>query len=324
MKSKIEIYQNSTGSQIKVQFENDSVWLTQEQLSDLFERDRTVISRHISNIFKEKELEEKVVCANFAHTTPHGAIKGKSQKVKVTYYNLDVIISVGYRVKSQRGVQFRQWATNRLKEYLLEGYIINERRLVEKEKEIKYLKSGIQILSRAIEQKVNEKEYEWLKYFAKGLKILDDYDNQNLDQNGITTQKAYYPTLIEYQELINQMKSEFDSNLFGLERSKGFESAIKQIEQAIGDKDLYPSLEEKATMLLYLVVKNHAFLDGNKRIAAACFLLFLERNNLLINEKSQQIISSEALASLTLFIAISNPNEIDTVKSLILSVLNRK
>lgn len=322
MNNKIEIYQNSEGVQIEVQFENESVWLTQEQLSELFERDRTVIGRHIRNIFNENELDEKVVCANFAHTTQHGAIQGKTQQKSITYYNLDVIISVGYRVKSVRGVQFRQWATNRLKEYLLEGYIVNKRRLAQKELEIKHLKSGIQILSRAIEEKANE--FEWLSNYAKGLQILDDYDHQNLDIKGLTTRKAKYPKRNEYQAIINQMKSDFDSNLFGLERNKGFESAINQIAQYVGENELYPSIEEKAAMLLYSIVKNHAFTDGNKRIAAACFLLFLNKNDLLLDEENKQIITNEALASLTLFIAISNSNEMETVKKLILSVLNRR
>lgn len=322
MSIQIEIYQNSEGSQIEVQIENESVWLNQEQLSELFERDRTVIGRHIRNIFKENELNEQEVCANFAHTTKHGAIKGKTQQKKISFYNLDLIISLGYRVKSKNGVQFRQWATQRLKEYLVNGYAINEKRLVQKEMEVKHLKTGIQILSRAIEQKVDELGFEWLTYFSKGLELLDDYDHDSLDIKGLNEQNAYYPKRNEYQELIDLMKVDFNSQLFGLERNQGFESAIHQIAQGIGEEEFYQSIEEKAAMLLYMIVKNHAFVDGNKRIAAACFLLFLEKNQLL-NNSTKSIISNEALASLTLFVAISKPEEMETVKKMIMSVLNR-
>jgi len=323
-KGKIEIYKAPDAPvELKVRLDEDTVWLNQEQLSLLFERDRTVIGRHISNIFKEGELDKKVVCADFAHTTQHGAIKGKTQQKTVTFYNLDVIISVGYRVKSQRGVQFRQWATQRLKDYLVQGYAINEKRLLQKKMQVRHLKTGIQILSRAIEEKATAEGYEWLKYFAKGLELLDDYDHEKLDKLGRSKQAAVYPSRKAYQQLINQMKADFDSTVFAVEKDRGFDSAIAQIAQGFGEEDAYPTLEEKAAMLLYLITKNHAFADGNKRIAAACFLLFLEQNGLLTNAKGSQIISHEALASLTLFVAASNPEEMETVKRLIISVLNR-
>lgn len=323
-KGKIEIYKAPDAPvELKVRLDEDTVWLNQEQLSLLFERDRTVIGRHIRNIFKEGELDEKGVCADFAHTTQHGAVKGKTQQKTVTFYNLDVIISVGYRVKSQRGVQFRQWATQRLKDYLVQGYAINEKRLQQREMQVEHLKTGIRILSRAIEEKAGEEGYEWLKHFAKGLELLDDYDHENLDNQGTSNQEAVYPAREEYQQLINQMKAGFDTAVFAVEKDKGFDSAIAQIAQGFGGEDVYPTLEEKAAMLLYLITKNHAFADGNKRIAAACFLLFLEQNGLLTNAKGQQIISNEALASLTLFVAASKPEEMETVKRLIISVLNR-
>ena len=320
--NQIEIYQANDGStQIKVQFEQDSVWLTQAQMAELFERDRTVIGRHISNVFNENELDENVVCANFAHTTQHGAIKGKSQSKYVKYYNLDVIISVGYRVKSKQGTQFRIWANNILKEYLVKGYSVNEKRLAQKEQEVQLLKNGIQILSRAIEEKTEENE--WLSIFSKGLQLLDDYDHEELDSKGLTKKTAVYPTLEDYQELINQMVVDFDSQVFGKEKDQNFQSSIAQIEKGFGDDDFYPTLEEKATMLLYLVVKNHSFVDGNKRIAAACFLKFLQTNQMLYNAQTELIISNDTLASLTLFIASSKPEEMETVKRLVISVLNR-
>lgn len=325
-KNQIEIYQANDGStQINVQFEEDTVWLNQEQLTLLFNRDRTVIGRHIRNIFNEDELTEKEVCANFAHTTQHGAIKGKTQSKNVTYYNLDVIISIGYRVKSKQGTQFRKWATQRLKEHLIQGYTINKKRLAQKEQEIQVLKNGIQILSRSVEKIIEDKvtNSEWLNIFTKGLNLLDDYDHEQLDTKGLTKKKANYPTLDEYIEVINQMKSEFDSDIFGKEKDTNFQSSITQITKGFGEDDFYPTLEEKATTLLYLIVKNHSFVDGNKRIAAACFLKFLQENNMLFKANRQTIIDNNTLASLTLFIASSKPEEMKTVKNLVISVLNR-
>ena len=322
IKNQIEIYQATDGStQINVQFEQDTVWLTQAQMAELFGKGRTTITEHINNVFTEGELLEEVVCRDFRHTTQHGAIKGKSQSKNVKYYNLDVIISVGYRVKSKQGTQFRIWANKILKEYLVKGYAVNEKRLAQKEQEVQLLKNGIQILSRAIEQKTEENE--WLSIFSKGLQLLDDYDHEELDSKGLTKKQGIYPTREDYQELINQMVVDFDSQVFGKEKDQNFESSIAQIEKGFGENDFYPTLEEKATMLLYFVVKNHSFVDGNKRIAAACFLKFLQTNEMLFNAKNELIISNDTLASLTLFIASSKPEEMVTVKRLVISVLNR-
>jgi len=320
--NKIEIYKADDGStQINVQFEQETVWLSQAQMATLFDKGRTTITEHIKNIFLEGELQEEVVCRDFRHTTQHGAIVGKKQSKKVKHYNLDVIISVGYRVKSQRGTQFRIWANSVLKNYLLKGYALNEKRLAQKEQEIQVLKNGIQILNRAIEEKTENNE--WLSIFAKGLSLLDDYDHEQLDTKGLTNKKAIYPSLSDYQNLINEMLKEFNSDVFGKEKDKSFESSIAQIEKGFDDKDFYATLEEKATMLLYLIVKNHSFVDGNKRIAAACFLKFLQQNNMLFNSQKQTLISNDTLASLTLFIASSKAEEMETVKRLVISVLNR-
>ena len=320
--NQIEIYQANDGStQINVQFEQDTVWLTQAQMAELFGKGRTTITEHIQNVFTEGELLEEVVCRDFRHTTQHGAIKGKSQSKDVKYYNLDVIISVGYRVKSKQGTQFRIWANKILKEYLVKGYAVNEKRLAQKEQEVQLLKNGIQILSRAIEEKANENE--WLSVFSKGLQLLDDYDHEQLDAKGLTKKQALYPTREDYQELINEMVVDFDSQVFGKEKDQNFQSSIAQIEKGFGENDFYPTLEEKATMLLYLVVKNHSFVDGNKRIAAACFLKFLQANQMLYNKQNELIISNDTLASLTLLIASSKPEEMKTVKRLVISVLNR-
>lgn len=322
IRNQIEIYQAQDGStQIDVQLEEETVWLTQAQMAVLFNKGRTTITEHISNVFKEGELIEEMVCRDFRHTTQHGAIKGKTQSKNVKYYNLDVIISVGYRVKSKQGTQFRIWANRIIKDYLVKGYALNEKRLAQKEQEVKLLKDGIHILSRAIEEKIEDNQ--WLTVFTKGLSLLDDYDHEQLDTKGLTTKEVNYPSLADYQELINEMLTEFDSDVFGKEKDKSFQSSIAQIGKGFGEADFYPTLEEKAAMLLYLVVKNHSFVDGNKRIAAACFLKFLQQNDMLFNSHKQPIISNDTLASLTLFIAASKPEEMQTVTRLVISVLNR-
>jgi len=315
MENQIEIYQSQDGIVLNVQLSNETVWLSQDQLTVLFERDQSVISRHLSNVFKEGELTKE---SNMQKM--HIANSDKP----VTLYSLDVIISVGYRVKSIRGTQFRQWATKRLKEYLIEGVAINEKRLAQKNKEIQVLHDGIRILSRAIEdQAINNENYAWLQQFSLGLQLLDDYDHESLDEKGKHTKKAEYPSMAEYLDLLEKMRADFNSNVFGREKDGGFDSAVNQIRQGFGEQEAYPSIGEKAAMLLYLVVKNHAFVDGNKRIAAACFLLFLDKNGLLFKDSGQLIISNEALASLTIFVAASKAEEMETVKRLLISVLNR-
>lgn len=316
MQDQIEIFKtNDDQTVVHVRFDNDTVWLSQDQLATLFERDQSVISRHLGNVFKEGEL---IKASNMQKM--HIANSDKP----IILYSLDVIISLGYRVKSLRGTQFRQWATKRLKDYLIQGVAINEKRLEQKNKEIQILHDGIRIISRAIEEQVaNNENFNWLNKFRIGLQLLDDYDHETLDNKGNHYSVACYPKILEYRDLIQQMKIEFNSDLFGKEKDGGFESATNLIQQSISDKDIYPSIEEKAAMLLYLVVKNHAFIDGNKRIAAACFLLFLERNSILYNSSGKFIISNEALASLTLFVATSKADEMETVKKLLISVLNR-
>ncbi|TXN34756.1 type II toxin-antitoxin system death-on-curing family toxin [Flagellimonas hymeniacidonis] len=322
MSYNIEIYKTEDGkSEIQVNLEKDTVWLSINQLAKLFERDKSVISRHIKNIFSEKELLFNSTVAKNA-TVPQNE-GGRVVERKIDLYNLDVIISVGYRVKSNRGTQFRQWANQKLKDYLIKGYAINQRRLAEKEEEIHFLRSSIRIVTRAIEEKAGKKGYEYLNLFSKGLLLLDDYDHENLDSKGLTKRTPIYPKESEYQDLVNKMKTEFNSDIFGFEKDESFKSALAQISKGFGETDFYPSLEEKAATLLYLIVKNHAFTDGNKRIAAACFLMFLESNKLLFNEEGEIIISNEALASLTLFIASSNAEEMETVKRLVISILNR-
>jgi len=321
MENKIEIYASADGlTQLEVQFEGETFWLNLNQISSLFEKDKSVISRHLNNIYNEGELDRNSTVAKNATVQ----IEAKREvKREIDYYNLDAILSVGYRVNSKRGTQFRQWATKRLKDYLIEGVAINEKRLEQKNKEIQVLHDGIRILSRAIEEKAIAEDFGWLNQFSIGLQLLDDYDHEALDTKGIHSKTANYPGQAEYMELVELMRAEFNSDVFGKEKDGGFDSAVNTIKQGFGEQDVYPTLEEKAAMLLYLVVKNHAFVDGNKRIAAACFLLFLERNGMLYNSAGQTIISNEALASLTLFVASSKAEEMETVRKLLISVLNR-
>ncbi len=322
----IEIYMSADKkAQLQVRFEEETVWLTQQQMSLLFGQTKQNISLHINNCFKEKELSRNSTVKD--SLTVH--IEGDREvRRKVTYYNLDVIISVGYRVKSKRGVQFRQWATARLKEYLVEGYSINKRRLDERNLEIQHLKDGIRILRRTLETH----EFETaetdnltalLDEFAQGLSLLDDFDHETLDHSGKTRTHAAIIKSDEYRSIIASMRSDFPSGSFGIEKDDSFESSTAQIYQSLGGSDLYPSLEEKAAMLLYFIVKNHSFLDGNKRIAAACFLFFMEKNGMLHGADGKPVLDGDTLAALTLFLAMSKPEEMETVKRVVISILNR-
>lgn len=319
--SEIVIYQTPDNqTQVEVQFEGETFWLSLNQIAELFGRDKSVISRHISKIYKDGELDKGATVAKNATVQIEA---GREVTRTIEYYNLDAILSVGYRVNSKRGTQFRQWATQRLKDYLVQGYAINEKRLAEKQQQVEYLKTGIRILSRAITQQATAEDSQTLQIFAKGLELLDDYDHEQLDAKGKTLRQTNYPDVKEYLNVIAKMKSAFASDVFAKPKDKGFESSVKQIAQIFGDEELYQSIEEKAATLLYLIVKNHSFVDGNKRIAAACFLHFLEKNDLLFADNNTPIISNEALAALTLFVATSKPEEMETVKQLIISILNR-
>lgn len=322
MRNLIEIYKTPDDNiQIEVKLEGETFWLSLNQIAMLFEKDNSVISRHLNNIYKEGELDRVSTVAKNATVQIEGE---RSVSRNIEFYNLDAIISVGYRVNSKRGTQFRQWTTKRLKDYLIEGVAINEKRLVEKDKEIQVLHDGIRILSRVIEDTTSHQEnLSWLHHFNLGLKLLDDYDHESLDMKGNHTKAAHYPDSSEYYALIDSMRSEFNSDIFGKEKDGGFDSSINLIRQSFNDQEIYPTIEEKAAMLLYLIVKNHSFVDGNKRIAAACFLLFLQSNSLLYHPSGRSIISNEALASITLFVAASKTDEMETMKKLVISVLNR-
>ena len=327
--NQIVIYQTDDGQAvIDVRMENETVWLTQAQMAELFQKDRTVITRHIRNIFKEGELNEKVVCAKFAHTTQHGAIKGKEQRQEVILYNLDVIISVGYRVKSQRGVQFRQWANKVLKDYLLKGYAVNERI---RRSQIGELRQLVQMVGRTLQNQPllnndeNQALFDIVVDYTYALDTLDDYDYQRLGVKETTQEEKFQATYDNAMQAIAALREKFGgSSLFGNEKDDSFKSSIGQIYQTFGGEDLYPSVEEKAAMLLYLVTKNHSFSDGNKRIAATLFLWFLNNNGILYREDGSKRIADNTLVALTLMIAESKPEEKDVMVKVVVNLINQK
>lgn len=319
MDNQIEIYKSPEGIQIEIKFDGETVWATQKQIAEIFQTTPQNITLHLKKLYKLGEIEQILTCKEYLQVQKEG--KREVQRKQIIY-NLDAILSVGYRVNSKRGTQFRQWATQRLKDYLVQGYSLNEKRLEKKNQQVKYLKTGIRIISRAFNSPESKREN--LKIFAKALELLDDYDNERLDSKGKTKLKAKYPNLEDYKQIISSMKNNFSSLIFAQSKDNSFESAINQIRQTYSGKDLYPTIEEKAATLIYLIVKNHCFIDGNKRIGAACFLYFLDRNKLLYNSEKETIISNDALAALTLFVASSKPSEMETVKNLIISILNRK
>ena len=318
MKNEIILFENQN-VKLEVNVKDETVWLSLEQLATLFNRDRTVIKRHINNIFKEDELKENEVCAKFAHTTAHGALTDKTQTRNIEYYNLDMIISIGYRVKSQNGIIFRKWANKILKDYLIKGYAINQKRLDYLEKTVKL----IDIANRTNENLENVDAKEILKVIAtysKALDLLDDYDHRNLlKPKGNSSQKQ-----IRYEdclEVINKLRFNEESDIFAIERNKGLQSIIGSIYQTFDGNDVYKSIEEKAANFLYMIVKNHVFIDGNKRIAATLFIYFLNYYDLLYKE-NKQVIDNNTLASLTLLIAESNPKEKEVMIDLVMNFLN--
>ena len=318
MKNEIILFENQN-VKLEVNVKDETVWLSLEQLATLFNRDRTVIKRHINNIFKEEELKENEVCAKFAHTTAHGALASKTQTRNIDYYNLDMIISVGYRVKSQNGIVFRKWANKILKDYLIKGYALNQKRLEYLEKTVKL----IDIANRTNENLENTDAKEILKVignYSKALDLLDDYDHRNLlKPKGNNSKKQ-----IKYEdclEVINKLRFNEESDIFAIERNKGLQSIIGNIYQTFGGEDVYKSIEEKAANFLYMIVKNHVFIDGNKRIAATLFIYFLNFYAILYKD-NKQVIDNNTLTSLTLLIAESNPKEKEVIIDLVMNFLN--
>lgn len=322
--SSIEIYRSPEGTvELDVKLENETVWLTQEQMSILFGRDRTVITKHINNCYKEGELDKNITCAKFAHVGQDG-----DQVYETQMYNLDIIISVGYRVKSVNGTRFRQWANKILKDYLIKGYTINKNITAERYNE---LKDMVRIMSRTIslQSNVSNDEYSGLfnviSDYIYALDILDGYDYQNLTIAKTTNEEPFKITYENAMQAINALKVKFgDSRWFANEKDNSFKSSIGQIYQTFGGKELYASVEEKAAMLLYLVVKNHSFSDGNKRIAAMLFLWFMEKNGILYGPDKEKRIADNTLVALTLMIAESRTEEMSIMVKVVVNLINRE
>lgn len=316
MNNEIILFENQN-VKLEVNMQDETVWLNSEQMAKLFDRDYKTIRKHITNALIE-ELQNEEVVAKFANTTQHGAIEGKTQTHYVEYYNLDVIISVGYRVKSNNGVLFRKWANKVLKDYLIKGYAINIKRLEYLEKTVKL----VDIASR-IEQKLEGSEAQSIirviNTYSTALNLLDDYDHKRISKpNGTTnTKKIAYEECIN---IINKLKFDSDSDIFALERNQGLKTIIEIIYQSFSGEDLYKTIEEKAANFLYLIIKDHVFIDGNKRIAATLFIYFLEFNNLLYQNENR-IIDNNTLVALTLLIAQSNPKEKDILIDLVMNFL---
>lgn len=308
MKNEIVLFENQN-IKLEVNLQDETVWLTQAQLSQLYNRDIGVISRHINNIFKEGELEEK---SNLQKMQIANSDK------PITLYSLDVIISVGYRVKSKQGITFRKWATNILKEHLIKGYTVNQERLNYLEKTIKLIN-----IAGRIEEKLQGTEAQdiikVINNYSNALTLLDDYDHKTI----IKPKGTINNTIITYEdciEIINKLRFNNDSNLFALERNEGLKEIIGTIYQSFDGKDLYSTTEEKAANFLYLIIKNHTFIDGNKRIAATLFIYFLDFYNILYKE-NKQIIDNNTLVAITLLIAQSNPKEKEILIDLIMNFL---
>ena len=328
-KSEIILY-NTKDSDISIDvlIEDDTVWLTQKQMGMLFQTTRNNITLHISNVFKEGELEKEVVCKDSLHITQHGAIKGKTKEVVSKFYNLDVIISVGYRVKSQRGTEFRIWANKVLKDYILKGYAINDKLKLQQYDE---LKQTVKLLSNVIQNKEIELSAEEAKGLLKvisdytyALDTLDRYDYQSLAIEETTEKIGFRATYENATAAIEILRKKFGSGgLFGNEKDQSFDSSINTIYQTFDSKELYPSVEEKAAMLLYLVTKNHSFSDGNKRIAAFLFLWFLQNNGVLYKENGQKLIENNTIVALTLMIAESRTEEKDMMVKVVVNLINK-
>ncbi len=319
MNNPIEIYRSQDGSiQLNVKLENETVWLSANQMAILFDRDAKTIRKHINNVFADGELVKE--------SNTHFLRVANSDK-PVPFYNLDVIISVGYRVKSQQGVQFRRWATTILKQYLIKGYAINQQIKLERYNE---LKDVVRLMSRAIglQEKISSDEYDGLfnviSDYVYALDTLDHYDYQSLSISKTTKEEAFRATYDNAMEAINALKEKFGgSQWFANEKDDSFKSSIGQIYQTFGGEELYPSVEEKAAMLLYLVVKNHSFSDGNKRIAAMLFLWFLNNNKVLYAEDGHKRIADNTLVALTLMIAESRTEEKDVMVKVVVNLINK-
>lgn len=310
-KTELVIFESQNSDiKLEVNVENETVWLSQNQMTQLFDTTKQNISLHLSNIFKEGELDKNSSVKEYLTVQKEGE-RQVSRNTK--YYNLDVIISVGYRVKSQRGVEFRKWANKVLKEYIVKGYAVNNNRLNQLDK-------IVEIMQRTDNLLESKQVLDVIEKYTKALNLLDDYDHQKiLKPTG--NKSTYVLSYEECKKVIENMKFSQRNDLFGNEKDDSFKSSINAIYQTFAGEEIYPSLEEKAGNLLYFITKNHSFSDGNKRIAATMFLYFLEKNNAL-TKNGQKVIDDDTLVAITIMIAESKPDEKDTMIKLIMNFLN--
>ena len=326
MTNTFEIYVADDGrSNIRVQFENDSVWLNRQQLSELFDRDVKTLGKHINNVFKEGELDKKATIAKFATVQMEGK---RSVERQVEHYNLDVIISVGYRVKSQRGTQFRMWATQRLREYLLQGYAINEQRFDKNAAELQQALALIKKTAQSPELKTDEGRglVEIISRYTQTFLWLQRYDEGLLDDPAGQT-GGILPSTADAMAALTHLKAQLmqrgeATELFAKPRGDGLDSILATLEQTVFGEPAYPTIESKAAHLLYFMVKNHPFTDGNKRSGAFLFVDFLHRNQRLLDSKGDMVINDTGLAALTLLVAESDPNQKETLIKLIMNMLS--
>lgn len=324
MKNQIEIFKTKDNlAEVKVRFENETVWLDAHMIASLFTVNRPAIVKHIQNIYKSEELQEISTCSILEQV----AADGKLRKMKL--YNLDIILSVGYRVNSKSATQFRQWATQRLKDYLVKGYALNEKRLKELDYKYTEIKQALQLATKAANlETLTSKEAKGilkvLEQYAYALETLDKYDHQKLSISGVSEHETLHH--LSYEQAIEQIHIWRDFQkagaLFGNEKDQSFKSSLETIYQTFDGVDLYPTIEEKAANLLYFVVKNHSFSDGNKRIAAGLFIYFLDLNNKLLNQEGNKKIADNALVAITIMIAESKPEEKDMMTKLVVNLIN--
>jgi Virulence protein len=321
-KGQVVLYKN----RLEVRLEGETVWLTQKQMALLFNKDVRTVNEHIKNVYRERELNEKPTIRKFRIVQKEG---GRTVERDIDFYNLDIIISVGYRVKSLRGTQFRIWATNILRQHLVVGYTINEKRLKAQQGKIQELQETVRLLGNvALLTGVSDEAkgiVQIIAEYSRALSILDDFDHQRLAAPKGTKQTKYKLSYDEARNIIDQMRLKFkDSSLVGQEKDISFQGSIGAIYQTFDGKDVYPTVEEKSAHLLYFVTKNHSFVDGNKRIAAALFICFLQKNGILLDKDGRKRIDDNALVALTLMIAASKPSEKEIMIKVILNLLNEK
>ncbi|MGP1378522.1 MAG: RhuM family protein [Prevotella veroralis] len=325
LNDKIIIYQSEDGkTQLDVKLEGETVWLTQAQMVELFQTSKQNVSLHINNIYKEGELEKEATVKDYLTVQSEGA---RTIHRRVKYYNLDMIISVGYRVNTKRGIRFRQWANSVLKQYLVKGYAINENI---RKQQIAELRQLVQVVSRTIQQQPAKSTdesnalFDVVVDYTYALDTLDDYDYQRLHIARITKEEPFHATYENAMHEIDLLRQKFGGSvLFGNEKDESFKSSIGQIYQTFGGAELYPSVEEKAAMLLYLVTKNHSFSDGNKRIAATLFLWFMNNNGILYRPDGTKRIADNTLVALTLMIAESKTEEKDIMVKVVVNLINQ-